>query len=104
VSPKSLQTKSRTPSPAFELWSWHKGTVDRIGDSWLDQNPRSRDDTRVKDLALLELGDRKLRYPAQLQRILATDREERDLRGAVGLLASACVLAKLSQGTKVPVA
>jgi dTDP-4-dehydrorhamnose reductase len=45
-------------------------TVNRVGDSWFDQTPRTGHDTRISDLALFaDLGIKSLRYPALWERI-----------------------------------
>jgi dTDP-4-dehydrorhamnose reductase len=81
VSPTSRQHNPNKDVPSLELWGGPECTVNRVGDSWFDQTPRSGHEERIDDLALFaDLGMRKLRYPALWERISPGDPEERDFR------------------------
>jgi dTDP-4-dehydrorhamnose reductase len=68
-------------SPELELWGGYECTVNRVGDSWHDQTPRTGHEHRIGDLALFaDLGLRSLRYPALWERISPHHPEERDFR------------------------
>jgi dTDP-4-dehydrorhamnose reductase len=63
----------------MELWGGHECTVNRVGDRWFDQTPRSGHEHRLEDLALFaDLGIRRLRYPALWERISPDHPERRD--------------------------
>jgi dTDP-4-dehydrorhamnose reductase len=65
----------------MELWGGHECTVNRVGDRWFDQTPRSGHEHRLGDLALFaDLGIRKLRYPALWERISPDHAGRRDFR------------------------
>ena len=60
----------RVQSSPLELWGGYECTVNRVGDAWFDQTPRSGHQHRIEDLALFAgLGMRSLRYPALWERI-----------------------------------
>jgi dTDP-4-dehydrorhamnose reductase len=64
-----------------ELWGGLECTVNRVGDAWFDQTPRSGHEHRLSDLDLFaELGMTSLRYPAVWERISPEDPEVRDFR------------------------
>jgi dTDP-4-dehydrorhamnose reductase len=64
---------------SLELWGGYECTVNRVGDQWFDQTPRSGHEHRVEDLALFaDLGIRSLRYPALWERISPQHPEARD--------------------------
>lgn len=64
---------SKLPS-ALELWAGHECTVNRVGDQWFDQTPRSGHEYRLNDLELIAgLGVSSLRYPALWERISPHD-------------------------------
>ncbi len=66
---------------SLELWGGYECTVNRVGDQWFDQTPRSGHEDRMEDLQLFaELGMRSLRYPALWERISPKDPEARDFR------------------------
>ena len=55
---------------SLELWGGYECTVNRVGDEWFDQTPRSGHEDRIEDLQLFaDLGIRSLRYPALWERI-----------------------------------
>lgn len=63
----------------LELWGGYECTVNRVGDSFLDQTIRSGHQHRVDDLErFAALGIKALRYPALWERISPTDPAERD--------------------------
>jgi dTDP-4-dehydrorhamnose reductase len=65
----------------MELWGGYECTVNRVGDQWFDQTPRSGHEERIEDLELFaELGMTSLRYPALWERISPGDPAERDFR------------------------
>ena len=68
-----VQNSSRSRVSArdrLELWGGLECTINRVGDSWFDQTPRTGHDTRISDLALFaELGTKSLRYPALWERM-----------------------------------
>lgn len=65
----------------LELWGGHECTVNRVGDRWFDQTPRTGHESRVEDLALFaQIGIRKLRYPALWERVSPDVPEQRDFR------------------------
>lgn len=54
----------------LELWGGLECTVNRVGDAWFDQTPRSGHEHRIADLDLFaNLGMTSLRYPAVWERI-----------------------------------
>ncbi len=62
---------------SLELWGGYECTVNRVGDEWFDQTPRSGHEDRIEDLQLFaDLGIRSLRYPALWERI-SPDRPDR---------------------------
>jgi len=64
---------------SIELWGGYECTVNRVGDAWYDQTPRSGHEHRIGDLALFAgLGLRSLRYPALWERISPDDPGKRD--------------------------
>ncbi|HEX8513438.1 MAG TPA: family 1 glycosylhydrolase [Allosphingosinicella sp.] len=64
---------------SLELWGGYECTVNRVGDQWFDQTPRTGHQERIEDLQLFaELGMRSLRYPALWERISPNDPEARD--------------------------
>ncbi|HEX9931507.1 MAG TPA: dTDP-4-dehydrorhamnose reductase [Allosphingosinicella sp.] len=66
---------------SLELWGGYECTVNRVGDAWFDQTPRSGHEDRIGDLALFAgLGIRSLRYPALWERISPDAPEMRDFR------------------------
>jgi dTDP-4-dehydrorhamnose reductase len=66
---------------SLELWGGYECTVNRVGDEWFDQTPRTGHENRIEDLQLFaDLGMRSLRYPALWERISPKDPEERDFR------------------------
>ena len=68
-------------SGGLELWGGYECTVNRIGDRWFDQTPRSGHEHRVSDLELFaELGMTSLRYPALWERISPERPDARDFR------------------------
>jgi dTDP-4-dehydrorhamnose reductase len=65
----------------LELWGGYECTVNRVGDRWHDQTPRTGHEERVGDLQLFaDLGMRALRYPALWERISPHDPNQRDFR------------------------
>jgi hypothetical protein len=65
----------------LELWGGVECTVNRVGDAWFDQTPRSGHQHRIEDLNLFaELGMSSLRYPAVWERISPDSPEARDWR------------------------
>ena len=65
----------------LELWGGYECTVNRVGDQWFDQTPRSGHEHRITDLELFaDLGMTALRYPALWERISPQDPEIRDFR------------------------
>ena len=70
------------PAPAtLELWGGYECTVNRVGDAWYDQTPRSGHEHRLDDLALFaSLGMTSLRYPALWERISPQRADQRDFR------------------------
>lgn len=55
---------------SLELWGGYECTVNRVGEEWFDQTPRSGHEDRLEDLQLFAgLGIRSLRYPALWERI-----------------------------------
>ncbi|HEY8616703.1 family 1 glycosylhydrolase [Phenylobacterium sp.] len=63
----------------LELWGGYECTVNRVGDQWFDQTPRSGHEHRIEDLELFaDLGMTALRYPALWERISPQDPEVRD--------------------------
>ena len=66
---------------SLELWGGYECTVNRVGDQWFDQTPRSGHEERIEDLQLFaDLGMRSLRYPALWERISPRHPEARDFR------------------------
>jgi len=66
---------------SLELWGGYECTVNRVGNQWFDQTPRSGHEHRIEDLKLFaDLGVRSLRYPALWERISPDDPEQRDFR------------------------
>ncbi|AEG91376.1 family 1 glycosylhydrolase [Ramlibacter tataouinensis] len=66
---------------ALELWGGYECTVNRVGDRWFDQTPRSGHEHRLDDLALFAgLGMRSLRYPALWERMSPRSPDEIDFR------------------------
>ncbi len=66
---------------SLELWGGYECTVNRVGDQWFDQTPRTGHEERIEDLQLFaDLGMRSLRYPALWERISPRDPEARDFR------------------------
>ncbi len=66
---------------SLELWGGYECTVNRVGDEWFDQTPRSGHEDRIEDLQLFaDLGMRSLRYPALWERISPEDPGLRDFR------------------------
>ncbi|HZY17876.1 MAG TPA: family 1 glycosylhydrolase [Ramlibacter sp.] len=66
---------------SLELWGGYECTVNRVGDAWFDQTPRSGHEHRIEDLALFAgLGMRSLRYPALWERIAPQHPQQRDFR------------------------
>jgi dTDP-4-dehydrorhamnose reductase len=66
---------------SLELWGGYECTVNRVGDQWFDQTPRSGHEDRIEDLQLFaDLGMRSLRYPALWERISPDSPERRDFR------------------------
>ncbi len=54
---------------SLELWGGYECTVNRVGDEWFDQTPRSGHEDRIEDLQLFAgPGMRSLRYPALWER------------------------------------
>lgn len=67
----------------LQLWGGYECTVNRVGDRWHDQTPRTGHDRWIEDLALFAgLGMRALRYPALWERISPHRADERDFRWA----------------------
>jgi dTDP-4-dehydrorhamnose reductase len=65
--------------PPLELWGGYECTVNRVGDAWYDQTPRSGHQHRIDDLErFAELGMRSLRYPALWERISPEHPDLRD--------------------------
>jgi dTDP-4-dehydrorhamnose reductase len=66
---------------SLELWGGHECTVNRVGNEWFDQTPRSGHEHRLGDLQLFaELGIRSLRYPALWERISPERADRQDFR------------------------
>ncbi len=66
---------------SLELWGGYECTVNRVGDQWFDQTPRSGHEERIEDLQLFaDLGMRSLRYPALWERISPDRPDRRDFR------------------------
>ncbi|MDP9413128.1 MAG: family 1 glycosylhydrolase [Pseudomonadota bacterium] len=66
---------------SLELWGGYECTVNRVGDEWFDQTPRSGHEDRIEDLQLFaDLGMRSLRYAALWERISPEDPGLRDFR------------------------
>ncbi|HZF43036.1 MAG TPA: family 1 glycosylhydrolase [Sphingomonadaceae bacterium] len=66
---------------SLELWGGYECTVNRVGDEWFDQTPRSGHEQRIGDLQLFAgLGVRSLRYPALWERISPDSPDRRDFR------------------------
>jgi dTDP-4-dehydrorhamnose reductase len=66
---------------SLELWGGYECTVNRVGDQWFDQTPRSGHEDRIEDLQLFaDLGIRSLRYPALWERISPDRPEQQDFR------------------------
>ena len=67
-APKNKSTTSPvtlSASTDLELWGGHECTINRVGETWFDQTPRSGHDLRLDDLALFAgVGMRSIRYPA----------------------------------------
>ena len=64
---------------SLELWGGYECTVNRVGDRWFDQTPRTGHEERIEDLALFaSIGIKSLRYPALWERIAPNDPEQRD--------------------------
>ena len=73
---------------SLELWGGHECTVNRVGDSWFDQTPRSGHDERLEDLALFaDLGITSLRYPALWESVSPDNPAQRDFRWTDGRFA-----------------
>jgi dTDP-4-dehydrorhamnose reductase len=65
----------------IELWGGHECTVNRVRDTWFDQNPRSGHEHRIGDLALFaDIGIRSLRYPALWERMSPEHPDQHDFR------------------------
>src|SRR6478672_12242390 len=72
---------NHAPPTMLELWGGYECTVNRVGDAWYDQTPRSGHEHRIDDLALFAgLGMRSLRYPALWERIAPDAPGQRDFR------------------------
>ena len=70
-----------TAAGGIELWGGYECTVNRVGDRWFDQTPRSGHEHRIEDLELFaDLGMSSLRYPALWERVSPGDPEVRDFR------------------------
>ncbi len=66
---------------SLELWGGYECTVNRVGDQWFDQTPRTGHEERPEDLQLFaDLGMRSLRYPALWERISPDHPDARDFR------------------------
>ena len=64
---------------SLELWGGYECTINRVGDTWFDQTPRTGHDDRIEDLALFaDLGIRSLRYPVLWEGVSPQDPEVRD--------------------------
>ena len=75
------QRKKPATAPQLSLWGGYECTVNRVGDSWHDQTPRTGHEERISDLQLFaDLGMRALRYPALWERISPKHPEECDFR------------------------
>ena len=79
--------RARPPAPVrpaaerLELWGGVECTVNRVGDQWFDQTPRTGHEHRIGDLDLFaDLGVTSLRYPALWERISPGRPEDRDFR------------------------
>ena len=73
--------RGRSYASGLELWGGYECTVNRVGDRWHDQTPRTGHNRRIGDLALFaDLGMRALRYPALWERISPHRPDERDFR------------------------
>ena len=63
----------------LELWGGHECTVNRVGDRWFDQTPRTGHENRIADLALVaQIGSRTLRYPALWERVSPSAPDQRE--------------------------
>ncbi len=63
----------------LELWGGHECTVNRIGDTYLDQTIRSGHQRRIDDLdRFAELGISALRYPVLWERVVGSHPESYD--------------------------
>lgn len=75
--------RAATPSNGLELWGGYECTVNRVGDSWFDQTPRSGHEHRIEDLELFAgLGIRSLRYPVLWERTAPISPDVMDFRWA----------------------
>lgn len=69
----------REETSGIQLWGGLECTVNRIGETYLDQFAKSGHFQRPEDLDLVaELGVRTLRYPVLWERTAPTDPDERD--------------------------
>ncbi|HYF22284.1 MAG TPA: family 1 glycosylhydrolase [Caulobacteraceae bacterium] len=74
-------TAAASTTGTLELWGGVECTVNRVGDQWFDQTPRTGHEHRIGDLDLFaELGVASLRYPALWERISPGKPEDRDFR------------------------
>lgn len=74
-------SKGELGQKRLELWGGYECTVNRVGDRWFDQTPRSGHENRIGDLALFaDLGITSLRYPALWERISPESPESQDFR------------------------
>jgi hypothetical protein len=81
-APSRHITATSLPTPALELWGGHECTVNRVGDAWYDQTPRSGHDRRIEDLALFAgTGMRSIRYPALWETMAPGGGETREFAG-----------------------
>jgi dTDP-4-dehydrorhamnose reductase len=65
--------------PKLELWGGHECTVNRVGDTYIDQTVLAGHQDRIEDLSLFaELGLKALRYPVLWERIAPERPDARD--------------------------
>ena len=73
--------QQNSKAPGLELWGGHECTVNRVGDGWFDQTPRTGHEDRIGDLDLFaDLGITSLRYPALWERIAPKAPDAPDFR------------------------